>query len=277
MTLVMAKPLVSIICPVLNAGGYIDVTIRSVLAQTYNNIEFIIVDGKSADETLSVINKYKNSVKCMISEPDLGMYDALAKGFKVATGEIINYINAGDFLNTYSVEVAVDIFRNSEISWITGCRSICNENNVITHIDIPFRYRNSLIKTGSYGRILPYIQQESTFWRRSLLGEVDFDILKKLKYAGDYFLWWSFSHAAELEVVSCPFGVFKKHGGQKSENIEGYFKEIQSFAYPRGMRHVLQERVELFLWALHPRIRAIFSNSVYRYNHKTRQWVKYFC
>lgn len=273
----MSNPLVSIICPVFNAGSYIDVTIRSVLAQTYNNIEFIIVDGRSTDETLPIIDNYKNSVTRVISEPDAGMYDALAKGFNLATGEIINYINAGDFLNAYAVDVAVDIFRNSEISWVTGCRSICNEENVITHVDTPFRYKNSLIKTGSYGRILPYIQQESTFWQRALLEEVNFDILKNLKYAGDYFLWWSFSHAATLDVVSCPFGVFKKHEGQKSENMEGYFKEIRSFAYSRGLRHVFQERVELFLWALHPRVRAMFSNSVYNYNHKTRQWVKGYC
>lgn len=273
----MNTPLVSIICPVFNADKYIDITIKSVLAQNYTNFEFIVVDGKSTDETLSIIANYKNSITHLISEPDTGMYDALTKGFKLATGEIICYINAGDFLHTYAVEVAVDIFTNPEISWITGYRSICNENNVITHVDLPFRYKNSLIRTGSYGMILPYIQQESTFWRKSLLNKVDFDSLKKLKYAGDYFLWWTFCHTSKLEIVSCPFGVFKKHDGQLSENIDCYFNEVKSFVNQRGVNHILQEWIELIFWGLHPRIRALFFNSVFRYNHKTHQWTKYYC
>jgi len=273
----MNKPLVSVICPVFNADKYIETTIKSVLGQMYSKIEFIVVDGKSTDGTLSIINTYKNSLAHFVSEPDAGMYDALAKGLRLATGEIVCYINAGDFLNPYAIEVAVDIFSDSEVSWITGCRSICNENNAVTHVDLPFRYKKSLIRTGAYGATLPYIQQESTLWRRTLLENVDFNFLKQLKYAGDYFLWWSFSKTTELQVISCPFGVFKKHEGQLSENMDSYFSEMKTFVIKGGVFTKLQVLLELLLWGLHPRIRALFYNSVYRYDHKAQRWVKRFC
>lgn len=273
----MSNPLVSIICPVYNAADYIDLTIKSVLGQTYSNIEFIIIDGKSSDETMSIIACYGNLITHVLSEIDMGMYDALTKGFMKASGEIVCYINAGDFLNSYAVEVAVDIFKDSKINWITGYRSICNENNIVTHVDLPFRYKKSLIQSGSYGTILPYIQQESTFWRRSLLGNVDFKYLRQLKYAGDYFLWWSFSKTTELQVISSPLGVFKKHRGQLSENMDSYFQEMKTFVIKKDIFTTLQLCIELILWGLHPRIRAFFDNSVYRFDHKKQQWAKRFC
>lgn len=269
----MIKKLVSVICPVFNAAQYIEATIKSILSQSYSNIEFIVVDGSSTDGTLEIISRYRHLLAEVISEPDNGMYDALIKGFKAASGEIVCYINAGDFLNSYAIEVAVDVFNNPEVTWITGFRSICNQQNVVTHVDLPFRYKQSLIKTGSYGLKLPFIQQESTFWRKSLLKEVDFDHLKKLKYAGDYFLWWSFAKTSQLHIVSSPLGVFKKHNGQLSENIESYFKEVKLFANPRKFSHIVQEWIELFFWGLHPKIRSLFFNTVIQYDHKNQQWV----
>ncbi|HIC45768.1 glycosyltransferase, partial [Methylophaga sp.] len=89
---------VSIICPIFNADNYICHTINSIINQTYQNFEIIIIDGGSSDSTLSLLEGYKNNIKSLISEPDNGMYDALVKGFKLATGDIMCYLNAGDFL-----------------------------------------------------------------------------------------------------------------------------------------------------------------------------------
>jgi glycosyltransferase involved in cell wall biosynthesis len=257
---------------VRNAASEIETTIESVFAQTYKKFEYIVVDGASTDGTLRVVNGYGDRIAHVISEPDDGLYDALSKGFARARGEILCYINAGDFFLPYALGLVADVFRDPKISWLTGCRTVANSQNVITDIDLPFRYRSKLIRHGSYGRTLPFIQQESTFWRADLMQSVDMDYWRACRAAGDYFLWWSFASKAELAIVSSPLGVFKKHRGQISENIEAYLTEIESFAERRGLTVKLAEAIELAGWALHPGLRACLVRTVLRYNHEAGKW-----
>ena len=119
-------PLVSVITPVFNGGELIRETIESVIQQKYSPIEYIIVDGKSTDNTMDIIRSCGDGITTLISEPDTGMYDALVKGLLKAKGDIVCYINAGDLLHPYAIQVVVDIFNNQDIAWIKGCRSICN-------------------------------------------------------------------------------------------------------------------------------------------------------
>lgn len=270
----MTAPLVTVITPVYNGGTRIRETIESVMRQTYSSIEYIVVDGNSSDETKDIVRECGDRISQFISEPDTGMYDALAKGLLRANGEIICYINAGDFLHTYAVQVAVDVLKNPAYSWITGCRSVCNEQAQITHVDLPFRYKRSLIRCGSYARVLPGIQQESTFWRASLLESVDIDFLRTLKLAGDYYLWWSFSKKFELDIVSSPLGVFKKHWGQLSEGQDRYLAEIGTFVGERTIAKRLLELYERMFWSMHPGLRAKFVETVTRYNHQSGDWEK---
>ena len=200
----MSNPLVTIICPVYNAAESLPTTIRAIAAQTYENIEFIIVDGKSTDGTNLIAAEFSNVVTNFISEEDEGMYDALSKGFIHGHGEIFCYINAGDFLTPFAVSTAVEIITENKVDWISGYRSICNNANVVTHIDLPFRYIRSLIQVGSYAKHLPFIQQETCFWTRHLVEKTDLQRLRTFRYAGDYYLWWTFSAHSELEIVSCP-------------------------------------------------------------------------
>lgn len=88
---------VSIITAVFNNKTYIEECIKSVLNQTYQNIEYIIIDGGSTDGTLEIIKKYKNKISKLISEPDEGIYDALNKGIRIATGDVIGFLHTGDF------------------------------------------------------------------------------------------------------------------------------------------------------------------------------------
>lgn len=270
----MTWPLVTVITPVFNGGVLLRETIESVLRQTYASIEYIVVDGNSSDDTLTVVHSFGGGVSEVISEPDSGMYDALAKGLLRASGEIICYINAGDFLHPHAVQVAVDVLKDPSHSWITGCRSVCNEKGESTHVDLPFRYKRSLIRAGSYARALPGIQQESTFWRASLLASLDMQFLRTLKLAGDYYLWWSFSQQAELEVVSSSLGVFKKHRGQMSEGLDRYLEEVESFAGKRGILTRISESYERVFWSMHPSLRARFVETVIRFNHQSGIWEK---
>ncbi len=103
-------PIVSIITVVYNSEKYIEKTIKSVINQSYPNVEFIIVDGKSTDKTIEIIKKYKNSIDNWISESDNGIYDAMNKGIKLSTGDYIWFINSGDEIN--SLNVLEHVFEN---------------------------------------------------------------------------------------------------------------------------------------------------------------------
>ena len=92
-------PKFSIITVTYNAAKVLDHTIQSIVTQTYKNTEYIIVDGGSTDGTLDIIQKYKEHIHTVVSEPDNGLYDAMNKGIKLATGDYICFLNAGDGLH----------------------------------------------------------------------------------------------------------------------------------------------------------------------------------
>jgi glycosyltransferase involved in cell wall biosynthesis len=105
---------ISIATVVYNACNYIEKTILSVINQSYNNIEYIIIDGASTDGTLDIIKKYQNKVDIFISEPDKGIYDAMNKVLKLASGDFIIFINANDFFySNNTIEECVNLFYNS--------------------------------------------------------------------------------------------------------------------------------------------------------------------
>jgi glycosyltransferase involved in cell wall biosynthesis len=111
------KPLVSIITVCRNSEKTISKTIESVLFQTYSRIEYIVVDGNSNDNTLGIIKAYKPKFKgrmIWISEKDLGIYDAMNKGIKLATGDIIGIINSDDWYELQSIEQVVTAYQNQK-------------------------------------------------------------------------------------------------------------------------------------------------------------------
>ena len=94
---------ISIITVVFNAEGTISRCIESVLQQTYDNVEYIIIDGASTDETIPIINQYRHRLSHILSEPDKGIYDAMNKGIKLATGDIIGMLNADDVFADFNI------------------------------------------------------------------------------------------------------------------------------------------------------------------------------
>ena len=107
------KPLISIITVCYNSENTIAKTIESIIQQRYKNIEYIIIDGKSNDKTLSIIDKYRDKVSKIISEEDKGIYDAFNKGLKIANGDLIGFVNSDDLLTPEALEILVKYYNNN--------------------------------------------------------------------------------------------------------------------------------------------------------------------
>jgi glycosyltransferase involved in cell wall biosynthesis len=110
----LIKPLITIVTVVYNGDETLERTIKSVINQTYKNIEYIIIDGNSTDKTLNIIKKYNSKIDYWVSESDKGIYDAMNKGVKFARGEYIQFLNSGDYLveNRVLNKVAKELLKN---------------------------------------------------------------------------------------------------------------------------------------------------------------------
>lgn len=106
---------VSLITITFNSERTLEDTIKSVVAQDYPDIEYIIIDGKSKDATMAIVEKYKDHIAKIVSEPDKGLYDAMNKGWQHAEGDIVGYINSDDFLNSPdAISSIVEAFKQDE-------------------------------------------------------------------------------------------------------------------------------------------------------------------
>lgn len=142
------NPLISIITVVYNGAKTLEQTIQSVINQTYNNIEYIIIDGGSTDGTLSIIKKYSNHINHWISEEDAGLYDAMNKGISLASGELIGMINSDDWYNLDTVSTVVSYLKLNSGNKIFHGDLLIHDNNGKQHLK---RFNPSLFKMLNYG------------------------------------------------------------------------------------------------------------------------------
>jgi glycosyltransferase len=140
---------ISIITICFNNETDIRPTLESVVNQTYSDIEYIIVDGASADNTLAIVNEFKRRITKIISEPDKGLYDAINKGIKSATGNVVGLIHAGDKLydNTVIAKIAKH-FQDNDIDISYGHSKIVNKKDIAVRINKSPEYKRSLVRWG---------------------------------------------------------------------------------------------------------------------------------
>lgn len=215
-------PLVSVITPSFNKGPYIEETIESVRNQTYNNIEHIVIDAGSTDETIPVLKKYEDQLQ-WVSEPDRGQSDAINKGWRMAKGDIIAYLNADDTYLPDAVESVVTFFEeNPDVQMVYGDGIITNERG-----ENPRIIKCGELNLNSLAFCRNNIFQPSVFLRKEVFNTIG-DVDVNLHLAMDLDYWLRVALVYKTGYIQKPLSVAKIYPDAKSSAmLVGYVTEFE--------------------------------------------------
>lgn len=207
------QPRLTLVTPSYNQGEYLEACIDSVLSQNYPNLEYIIMDGGSTDQSVSIIKRYQKYLTHWQTERDDGQYAAIETGFKRSTGDIMAWLNSDDKYHPDALwKVSYAFMTRPEVEWLTGLYTFWDQHGTLTGVLDPVYWsRRKQLDAND----MTTIQQESTFWRRSLWNKAGARLATDLYYAGDFDLWTRFFAHAKLHTLEWTLGGYRYHEGQK--------------------------------------------------------------
>jgi glycosyltransferase involved in cell wall biosynthesis len=206
------RTLVSIVTPSFNQARFLPATIESVLAQTYPNIEYIVVDGASTDDSVDVIRRYTDRLADWVSEPDKGQTEAINKGFARANGEILAWLNSDDTYQPEAVAEAVAYLQqHPEIGLVYGEANFIDE-----HGQVIGRFPAAQTDYERLRRGYVHIPQQAAFWRADLFRQVG-TLDERLYFAMDYDLWRKLAAVSRIKYLpGRVWANFRLHGDSKT-------------------------------------------------------------
>ena len=222
-------PRITIVTPSFNQGKFLEETIRSVLDQAYPNLEYMIIDGASTDDSISVIRKYEKRLAYWTSEPDRGQADAINKGWRRATGEILAYLNSDDTYCPDALNRIGEAFRENPTAGLVfgRCYVIDDKSAVL---------RERYVRAVSFADMLcwsPSIPQPGTFFRRAAMEQAGF-LNPSLHYTMDYDLCLKIGEKSEMVFLPQPIANLRDHPTAKTavaplEHIEEGIVVVRTF------------------------------------------------
>lgn len=226
----MKNNLVSIIIPTYNSEKFLEETILSIMNQSYQNIEIIIIDGCSKDGTIDIINKYKNHLGYFISEKDSGQSNAINKGFKVAKGDIVTWLGSDDVLYTDTVKIIVEEFnKNENIGLVYGDVDVFDANSVVYH-----KHKFKLLSVDYLLNVNQGVPQPGSFYRAKFVERIGY-LDENLHQVMDYDLFLKLLKISRGVYVNKSLAKFRMHESNKSTYQGPYKSPIEGFKV--GLRH----------------------------------------
>ena len=248
-------PRISIVTPNYNYGHLLERTLRSVLTQGYPNLEYVVIDDGSTDDSVSVIRRYAQRLAHWTHRPNRGQYESVNEGFRHSSGDVMAWLDSDDVYLPWTLWCVGHIFaRHPQVQWVVG-HSVVFHEGVMHHVQRRRPFPRELIRAGLFHGTaggLGWIPQEHMFWRRSLWERAG-ELRTHLTVGADYDMNVRFAEHAELYVASTVLGGFTARPGQNRGAVERpqYTVDIQNVLAeiraarggpPRGI--ALYERVK---------------------------------
>jgi glycosyltransferase involved in cell wall biosynthesis len=214
-------PKISIVTPSYNQGEFLERCIDSILCQNYPNLEYIIMDGGSSDNSAEIIKRYEKYLAYWQSRPDGGHYSAVQEGFNFATGDIMGWLNSDDMFHPNGLFVVGNTFaQNTEVELITGKRvGFDAEGNLLSYAYEKQTWcRDRLLDETFVDRNI-FVMQEATFWRRRLWEQAGATLALSFDLAADFELWLRFSRYARMYTVDALLAGYRYHGASQRSQL----------------------------------------------------------
>lgn len=238
---------VSIITPTFNQANFIERTIESILSQDHADIEYIVMDGGSTDGTVEILKKYSDRI-IWKSKKDNGQSDAINKGLKIATGEIVAFLNSDDTYEAGAISAVINFFNeNPTKKWAYGKCKIIDEHDREIRRPITI-YKNLLLKKYSFAKLLTenFISQPATFWKKELHGEIGY-FNEEEHFCMDYEFWLRIGQKYPAGVIDRYLANFRYYANSKSGSVnKKQFQDQFRLAKKFGRDHKIALMVHKF-------------------------------
>ncbi|WP_413431193.1 glycosyltransferase family 2 protein [Crateriforma spongiae] len=217
------KPKVSIVTPSYNQGKYLEETILSVLRQDYDRVQYIVIDACSNDESQAIIEKHMSRIDICRVEPDNGQADAIAKGFSLASGEILCWVNSDDILLPNAISDYVDAFRShKDASLVVGGAILIDSSSSICRTRFGFRKvfwnPGELTQSGIASKLYRFLQP-ATAWRRDSFAKAG-GLDTELKFCMDRDLFIRLAGVGKAIGIPSLTALYRMHGDSKTSTIQ---------------------------------------------------------
>ena len=229
-------PTISIVTPNYNYAHFLEATLKSVLSQGYPKLEYIVLDYGSTDDSVDIIRRFADQLAYWQSGPNKGQYQTITEGLNRATGEVMGWLNSDDLHTPWTLHLVGRIFSAfPKIDWISTlapliwdyvglCAAVGGVAGFSGDAYLDGVYAPGVRVSGQWvsSRRAGFIQQESTFWRKSLWQKAGGYLSNEYGPAGDFELWGRFFEHAELVGVCAPLAGFRIQHQQQTSNMERY-------------------------------------------------------
>ena len=276
----------TVITPVRNSPKLLLETMESVKFQIGLGIDFeilhVIIDGDSSDNTIELVSaQIKNNESpflkyILISEPDLGMYDAISKGFQLIDSGVACYQNAGDLYHPGAFSAVTELFSRIVSGWCYGRKVVYTENGTCSSDTVVIPYRKKLAQAGFYGfhkHSLGFFQQESLFFSSDLLKNFDLAKFRNFQLAGDFFLFLSLIEQSDGIFVNAILSGHRIHRGQLSEDLESYRLEMRTLIRRRSGGDIIRYLIDKLLSRGPNSLRRNLHSRILFWSQEAKLWI----